>query len=190
MAVRGSSARRMPGDPLYGLRKDLERLARKGSGTGRGPAGPAGPPGPQGPAGVGPQGPPGPQGEPGPQGVTGATGAQGETGPMGPTGLQGIQGPTGATGPEGPQGPQGVQGPPGPAPLQANLVTNASGLVTWTYPGSPLATTPTVVATAESFTPYICTITGRNAISVTVRTFTTSGAVAPNIGVNIIAVLP
>lgn len=80
MATRGSAARRLPGNPMGGVLRDVSRQARTASRTPgpRGAQGPAGAPGEQGPAG--PAGPEGPPGQPGP------AGPQGERGPAGPPG--------------------------------------------------------------------------------------------------------
>jgi len=93
----------------------------------------------------------------GPKGDKGDTGPQGLTGPKGDTGqtgTQGIQGPRGTDGAVGPKGDTGIQGLKGDTgskgdPGQPRRVerftgtTNASGLVTITYP-TPFTVTPDV----------------------------------------------
>lgn len=86
MATRGGPTRKVPGNPLGGVLRDLERRARSTT-TGQGPQGPQGETGADG--AIGPQGPTGPAGPPGADGTPGTTGADGATGATGPQGPDG-----------------------------------------------------------------------------------------------------
>lgn len=76
MANRGGPARKLPGNPLGGVLRDLDRRTRSTT-TNRGAVGPQGEQGPEGPAG--PSGSSGSVGPAGPPGADGAPGADGES---------------------------------------------------------------------------------------------------------------
>ncbi|MDQ0962067.1 hypothetical protein QFZ66_005945 [Streptomyces sp. B4I13] len=142
MAVRGSAARRVPGNAMGGVLRDLKRSARTQSRT------------------------------PGRQGEQGPPGGAGERGEQGPPGERGEAGPPGEQGPPGAAGERGEQGPPGPAPLADVVVTGSDGRATWTFPApfaappvlSALAVDPnpaddrTVTVTLEQVSPQGATV--------------------------------
>ena len=138
-----------------------------------GPAGPKGDTGatglqgPKGDAGV--AGPQGAQGIKGDTGATGSAGAAGAVGATGPTGLTGPKGDTGATGPAGAAGTNatttsnatttvaGLMAPADKNKLdqlqRVRLVSDSSGLVTWTFAKPfPAGSTPVVAVTPENST--------------------------------------
>ncbi|MBT3161527.1 hypothetical protein HTV80_00160 [Streptomyces sp. Vc74B-19] len=125
MATRGSAARRLPGNPMGGVLREVSRQARAASRT------------------------PGRRGEQGPRGE------QGSPGDPGPAGEQGVPGPPGDPGPRGERGPAGEQGPPGEPgrpPAAAIVSTGTDGRATWTYP-QPFTDPPVLSALAVDPAP-------------------------------------
>lgn len=132
-----------------------------------GPAGPKGDTGSTGPQG--PKGEVGAAGQQGAQGIKGDIGATGAAGTAGATGAIGPKGDTGATGPAGTAGTNatttsnattavaGLMAPADKNKLdqlqRVRLVSDSSGLVTWTFAKPfPAGSTPVVAVTPENNT--------------------------------------
>lgn len=144
----------------------------------------AGPPGPAGAASI----VPGPQGPAGKDGSPGAKGDKGDTGATGPAST--VPGPAGATGPQGPQGIPGVS-PTLPARYVKRLTTDATGLLTVTFPAGRFSAAPEVFAEAISMDPgfiYVAQVTATSATGATIQVYRVTMATFNLLGLSAITV--
>lgn len=58
------------------------------------------------------------------------------------------------------------------------MMTGATGVATWTYPGGPYATVPNIAVAVVGTTPSIITISSVGTASVTVHTWNLAGTPA------------